>query len=146
MNPFTPDRFADSCMTRYRADLEDTIKTIQQEWQSDRVIVVAPPPLVPELWYGHQLQSYEDAGEEGSEPSRHETFEQAKRYNDQCSFARYTLSHTGVLVFDSSDAWDQVTVDYAGPGPGDVSYKSVAVRAKLTPEKVSIRRLVGTDL
>lgn len=146
MNPFTPDRFADSCMTGYRADLEDTIKTIQQEWQSDRVIVVAPPPLVPELWYQHQLRNHTKAEDGGSEPSRHETFEQAKRYNDQCSFARYTLSHTGVLVFDSNDAWDRVTVDYAGPGPGDVSYRSVAVRVELKPEIVSNRRLVDTDL
>lgn len=84
------------------------ISFINKAWPRAQVLLITPPPSIPEKWREQMTLWYRSDGEEGPEPEQDRTLEHTKMYVDACI---EVCKGYGVLVVD---AWDILVREAGG--------------------------------
>lgn len=80
------------------------ISRIKSKWTEASVILITPPPAIPEVWLEGMKTWYKD----GPEPVLDRSVETIKSYADECRSLGESLAGSGVYVVDAWDAVESV--------------------------------------
>jgi len=79
-----PSRSQHVPLDDYKSNICEIIQFIHAEWPKAKILLITPPPSIPEKWLDQMTLQWKLCGEEGPEPEQDRTMEHTKMYADAC--------------------------------------------------------------
>jgi hypothetical protein len=79
-----PSRSQHVPLDEYKSNISDIIQFIHTEWPKAKILLLTPPPPIPERWLDQMTLQWKLDGEEGPEPEQDRTMEHTKMYAGAC--------------------------------------------------------------
>ena len=98
-------------LDEYKSNISDIIQSIHIEWPNAKILLLTPPPSIPEKWLDQMTTWWRLEGEEGPEPEQDRTVGNTKIYADACIEVG---KKAGVHVVD---VWGLIVAAAGGSSP-----------------------------
>ena len=92
-----PSRSQHVPLDEYKSNISDIIQSVQTEWPNAKILLLTPPPSIPEKWLDQMTIWWRLEGEEEPEPEQDRTVGNIKIYTEAC---KEVGKEAGVHVVD----------------------------------------------